>query len=311
MFLSLILWNTAVLLIGLGTEGALLCVVPRRAFFRRRVDESLDEAARAVGQKAHEALILQMSDAHRQELARIEVLAAKIGCNLQRQSVGTPRESEVGMSRLMASYVSLAIAYKACEESLAMTNHHALDGTIRALEAADVTSCERSRPLVRQAFHRLPQSGVLGPNPREAGSHWASARNDPELVHLMHQESTAPFDVSHRSSELDSFLTDFEQSEQALRELASIGVDEMEADGAAVIPSATSVTPRTSAWDILEGRCAVPRRGGPWWCVHQFAAGGQCSVPMRPATSASAGVAGRAGSVAASTGRSVGSSSSS
>src|SRR4051794_35416721 len=47
MFLSLILWNVPVLLIGLGLEGAFLALVPRSRSFRQRIDEMLDEAERA------------------------------------------------------------------------------------------------------------------------------------------------------------------------------------------------------------------------------------------------------------------------
>ena len=84
MFLSLILWSGPVLLAGLGVEAAFLVVVPRCAFFRRGVDACLDEAERAAAQKAREALILQMGEAHRQELCKIEALIGKAFANAQR-----------------------------------------------------------------------------------------------------------------------------------------------------------------------------------------------------------------------------------
>ncbi len=45
-----------------------------------------------------------------------------------------------GLAQLATSYIRLAIAHKACEESLAMTNRHVLEGTIRSLEAAEIAS---------------------------------------------------------------------------------------------------------------------------------------------------------------------------
>ena len=73
------------LLAGLGVEAAFLVVVPRCAFFRRGVDACLDEAERAAAQKAREALILQMGEAHRQELGKIEALIGKTFANAQRR----------------------------------------------------------------------------------------------------------------------------------------------------------------------------------------------------------------------------------
>ncbi len=152
MFLSLILWSGPVLLAGLGVEAAFLVVVPRCAFFRRGVDECLDEAERAESQKAREALILQMGEGHRQELVKIEALIGKTFANAQRRhgplllGAGDPR----GMGRLTGSFIRLAIAHRACEESLAMTNRHALEGTIRSLEAAEASQPSSSRALLRR-----------------------------------------------------------------------------------------------------------------------------------------------------------------
>src|SRR6185312_13455218 len=122
MFLSLILWSGPVLLAGLGVEAAFLVVVPRCAFFRRAVDACLDEAERNLAQKAREALILQMGEAHRQELAKIEALIAKTFANAERRhgaAVWGRAGDPGGMSRLTSGYIRLAIAHRACEESLA------------------------------------------------------------------------------------------------------------------------------------------------------------------------------------------------
>jgi hypothetical protein len=229
MFLSLILWNAPVLFIGLAAEGALLCVVPRCALFRRRVDETLDEAERAVAQKAREALILQMGEGHRQELARIEILVGKTFANVERRAGVIPMwsDEQLGLGRLTASYIRLAIAHKACEESLAMTNHHALEGTIRSLEAAEHASPDRSKDLLRRrlsiAYRRAECWGRTRENLEALGHQLATIQ---ELVHLMHQESIAPRGPSLACDEIDRFLSDFEESEVALRELAELEVEE-------------------------------------------------------------------------------------
>jgi hypothetical protein len=229
MFLSLILWSGPVLLAGLSVEAAFLVVVPRCAFFRRGVDACLDEAERAAAQKAREALILQMGELHRQELCKIEALIGKTFANAQRchgvvlLGAGDP----LGVGRLTGSFIRLAIAHRACEESLALTNRHVLEGTIRSLEAAETAA----PPLSRTLLHRRLTIAY-----RRAEC-WSRTRDDldsighqlatiTELVHLMHQESLAPSGSLTVSSEVDRILADFEHGEGALRELADIGLDD-------------------------------------------------------------------------------------
>jgi hypothetical protein len=229
MFLSLILWNAPVLLVGLGLEGAFLCLVPRLRFFRDRIDEALDDADRLALAKAREALVLQMGEAHRQELGKIEALVAKTFTNVERRGgAGAIRiGEEFGLGQLAQAYIRLAIAHKACEESLGMTNRHVLDGTIRSLEAAELASPERSKELVRRRLaiaYRRAECWTRTRENLEAIGHQLATIT--ELVQLVHQESLVPPDPAGVSEALDGFLAGFEESNGALRELAEIGVEE-------------------------------------------------------------------------------------
>jgi hypothetical protein len=229
MFLSLILWSTPVLIAGMGVEMAFLAVVPRCAFFRRRIDEYLDEVDRANAQKAREALILQMSEAHRQELCKIESLIGKSLANARRHNAASPFVvcEPLGLGRLTGSYIRLAIAHRACEESLAMTNRHLLEGTIRSLESAEGTAHPRVRTLLRRrlsiAYRRVECWTRTRDNLEAIGHQLATIA---ELVLLLHQESLAPAGPSTISAEVDRILADFEHGEGALRELAELGVVE-------------------------------------------------------------------------------------
>jgi hypothetical protein len=229
MFLSLILWSAPVLFTGLGIEAAFLALVPRLPFFRSRIDEMLDELDRAIAAKAREALILQMGEVHRQELAKIEALVAKTFANVERRGgvASFGLEDSYGLAGLATSYIRLAIAHKACEESLAMTNRHVLEGTIRSLEAAELSSPERTRELLRRrltiAYRRAECWSRTRENLEAIGHQLATIT---ELVQLVHQESLAPPDPAGVGEVLDRFLTDFEESSGALRELADIGVGE-------------------------------------------------------------------------------------
>jgi hypothetical protein len=227
MFLSLILWSGPVLLAGLGVEAAFLAVVPRCAFFRRGVDACLDEAERAAAQKAREGLILQMGELHRQELCKIEALIGKTFANAQRRpgvvllGAGDP----LGVGRLTGSFIRLAIAHRACEESLALTNRHVLEGTIRSLEAAENVAPDRARTLLHRRLtiaYRRAECWARTREDLDAIGHQLATIT--ELVHLMHQESLAPPGSPSVSTDVDRILADFEHGEGALRELADIGV---------------------------------------------------------------------------------------
>jgi hypothetical protein len=228
MFLSLILWSAPVLFIGLGIEAALLCAAPYTRFFRRRIDACIDESERAEAQKAREALIREMSEAHRQELARIEGLLDKTTANAARQGVVIPitLAEPLGSARLLTSYIRLAIAHRACEESLAMTNRHVLEGTIRSLEAAVGNGADRTRRLVERRLgiaYRRAECWSKTRDSLEAIGHQLATIS--ELVLLLHQESLAPRGTAWATLEVDRILADFEDGEGALRELYDIGVD--------------------------------------------------------------------------------------
>lgn len=229
MFLSLILWSAPVLAAGAAIEGAFLALVPRMRFFRARIDEILDDVDRAALAKAREAMILQMGEAHRQELSRIEALISKAFANAERRGglgaiqVGDPE----GIAQLADSYVRLAIAHRACEESLAMTNRHALEGTIRALEAAELTSPDRTRGLLRRrlaiAYRRAECWSRTRDNLEALGHELCTIA---ELAQLVHQESLLPADQGSAGDVLDRCLAELEDHRGAIRELSEIGLCE-------------------------------------------------------------------------------------
>jgi hypothetical protein len=231
MFLSLILWSAPVLVAGLGVEGAFLALVPRLRYFRDRIDEVLDEADRAAAARAREALVLQMGEPHRQELMRIEALVGKTFANVERRGgvAAFGLSDGFGLGQLAHSYIRLAIAHRACEESLAMTNRHVLEGTIHSLEAAEVASPERTKELLRRrlaiAYRRADCWSHTRENLEAIGHQLATIT---ELVQLVHQESLVPPDPAGVGDVLDRFLAEFDESAGALRELSDIGADRFE-----------------------------------------------------------------------------------
>jgi len=214
---------------ALGVEAVFLVLVPHWRSFRRRVDACLDDDDRADMERARERLILQMGEVHQRELAQIDALLDKSFANAQRQRDAVPLGAgdALGMARLTLSYIHLAITYRACAESLAMTDHGTLLATICSLEAAEAAQPEPARPIFRRWLsiaQRRAECWSRARDQLETTGHQLATIT--ELVHLLHQESLAPSCSASLSAEVDSVLADFEHGEGAERELAGLGLDD-------------------------------------------------------------------------------------
>ncbi len=214
--------SIAALPIALLVDVVFLAGLSRCGFFQRAVHVAIEQQNRAANRHARDVLVLQMAEAHRNELARIEAIIEDALANAQRRGVlvGT-REA---MARLTLSYIHLAVDHRACAQSLAMTDPEALQATIGSLEAA-------------VAAQPAPASSILGRRlaiARRRADRWAEARATvetircqlatlTELAYLVHQEacmvpsSTLPADV-------DRVLAEFEHGDHAAREIASMGL---------------------------------------------------------------------------------------
>jgi hypothetical protein len=227
---GLITWNLAAVVLAIGAEALFLGIVPRRRFFRRLVDAELERRERAAEAKARDQLVLQMAAEHRQELTKLDLLVQKTYENVRRQgsAVALALDGGLDLSRLTASYVRIAIAYKASHDLCTMMNRAALEDTIRALESAQSTSSDRTRVLVQRrlsiARKRAECWGRIG-HTLEVTTHQLATIA--ELVHLMHEQSMAPSDSRRMRDEIDQFMKDIEDSEGAMRELADIGGDDL------------------------------------------------------------------------------------
>jgi hypothetical protein len=248
MVLSVSQWSGPAMLVGLGMEAVFLGVAPRCAFFRRSVDEALDEADRAAAWKVREGLVLEMGEVHRQELRKIEALLDKTFANAQRRrgAVLLAGGDPLSMARLTMSYIHLAISHRACVESLAMTNRDTLQATIRSLEAAETAQPEHARPLLRRwlaIVYRRAECWSRTRDRLETTGHQLATIT--ELVYLMHQESLAPSSSAGSiSAEVDRVLADFEAGEGAQRELASLGIDDTDTFAVPEIAAGAAPTPR-------------------------------------------------------------------
>lgn len=231
LLLSFIGWSPLLLLIGLGAELLILCLVPWRGYFRRSIDAQLDEADRAAWSRARESLIRQMDIRHQQELARLDRLIDRTRENIRRRGGAVPMllDDGFGLSRLLMSYIRLAIAHKAGQESLAMTNHTELMETIRALEAVRSTSAGRTRGLSERRLSIAYRRAECWSRTRE-GLEVVSQKLAAilELIQLMHEQSMTPADSPSTCVEIDRFmreLDDIDNGDSTQRELDELDMD--------------------------------------------------------------------------------------
>lgn len=231
LLLSFIGWSPLLLLLGLGAELVILCVLPWRGYFRRSIDAQLDEADRAAWSRARESLIRQMDIRHQQELARLDRLIDRTRENIRRRGGAVPLLLDDGfcLSRLLMSYIRLAIAHKAGQESLAMTNHTELMETIRSLEAIRSASAGRARGLSERRLTIAYRRAECWSRTRE-GLEVVSQKLATilELVQLMHEQSMTPVDSPATCMEIDRFMREldgFDSGESTQRELEELDMD--------------------------------------------------------------------------------------
>jgi hypothetical protein len=229
VLLSFIGWSLTVLVVGVGVEVALLGIAPWGGFVRRRIDAQLDESDRAAAARAREALIQRMDVRHQQELMRLERLIDKTRENVQRRSGAVPLhfEDDFGLSRLTNTFIRLAIAHKAGQESLATTSREELSETIRALEAIQVASSDRMREIASRRLsiaYRRAECWCRTRDGLEAISQQLATILD--LVHLAHEQSLTPVDSHDTCAEVDQLMQDLEENEGTLREITELAMEE-------------------------------------------------------------------------------------
>jgi hypothetical protein len=231
LLLSFIGWSPLLLLLGLGAEIAILCIVPWRGYVRARIDAQLDETDRAAWTRAREALVRQMEIRHQQELAKLDRLIDRTRENIRRRGGVVPLvlDDGFGLNRLVTSYIRLAITHKASQESLAMINHSELMETIRSLEAMRSTAVGRARGLSERRLSIAYRRAECWNRTRQ-GLEIVSQKLATilELIHLMHEQSMTPVDSPSTYGDIDRFMRELDEldgAEVTHRELEELDFD--------------------------------------------------------------------------------------
>ncbi len=211
------------LLLAIGQAGLLL-LLPRLGRFRRAVDLRIAETRRADAAAMRELLVGRMSDEHRRELEHIERLAVQINQRSVRAGAddGLDADEWLGLSRLFAAFIRLAIAHRQSVEayrpiSRADLAEHAahLDAMRRNTTGPAREWIERRLAIARrriEAWERaLAERSVMAHGMAMIG----------ELVRFMHEQCvTAPTDSIR--VDIEATVAAWEQDGATLRALSAI-----------------------------------------------------------------------------------------
>ncbi len=216
------------LLVPLAVIGVELCMVglvSRLAVFREYVDARLDRAEHALAADARAGLLLQMDEGHRSELLELEQLLDTIRARVlpHGRQVQLALTDYLGLSRLTAIYVRLAIAYRARRETLSKVSRHYLQHEVDALASLRASAgpplrdlLERRQAIARRRVERWDRTK----EELEALAHQLSTIS--EFIHLIHEQPLGPVESPELGLEIDRFMGNFTDHEGAMEELSSL-----------------------------------------------------------------------------------------
>jgi hypothetical protein len=221
-------WSLVVLMaVFAGAELLLLGVVLRTRAFRRYVDERLDQVERGLAAEQRATLLLRMSDEHRRELLRLELIVDHIRHAVSPHGTAAQVAVEECL-RLLANYVRLAIVHNTSRECLASVNRRALEDEIRSLEAARFSQGHQARALTQRRVRIARRRAERWDKSREALdaiTHQLAMIS--ELVQLTHEQIAAPADPGGATDEIDCIVEELDENHSTLEELAEfLGVEE-------------------------------------------------------------------------------------
>jgi hypothetical protein len=203
-------------------EVVVFLALPHLPAFRRHVDAALDRDACLRAAAARSVLLTRMDIQHQRELEHLEELALRVRGATSATGDTTSREEWLGIDRLLAAFVRLAIAYRESCSSFDTSGGYTLEMQIAEVEMARVRAegeqrawAERRLAILldrRQTWRRARQEqAVLAAELATVG----------ELVRWMFEQSAYGRSVDAQAEVLDA-VNAAANSGSVLRELAAL-----------------------------------------------------------------------------------------
>lgn len=225
-FTLFFVWSLAAVAAFVLTEVALVGIVSRVPAFQRWVDEKVRILEAAAAARTRTQLLMRITDAHRAELQRLEMLSDAIRDRLMTTGgeMARPMEDCLGTGRLLATYVGGAIAYCAGKTCLMATDRKAIDHDIRALSE----TAESGRTLaVREVANQRLRIAQM------RAARWDGSYDDLEvmqeqlsliadLVRLMYEHAAAPVQSVTLREEVNRAFSSVHEGERTVRELVEL-----------------------------------------------------------------------------------------
>lgn len=211
----------ASLLVIIG-ELVVFVMLPHLPSFRRHVDACLERDACLAAASARSALLVRMDAQHQRELEQLEDLAARVRNTSACTGDGTSREEWLGVDRLLAAFVRLAIAHRESCTAFDIARGYALEAQLAEAEMTRVNAVDEERAWTERRLAIL----------LDRRQTWRRARHEQavleaelatigELVRWMFEQSALGRSVDAQAEVVDA-VNAAASSGPVLRELAAI-----------------------------------------------------------------------------------------
>lgn len=211
----------AALLVVVG-ELVVFVMLPHLPAFRRHVDATLDRDACLQAAATRSALLSRMDVQHQRELERLEDLASRVRGTGSGSGDTTSREEWLGVDRLLAAFVRLAIAHRDSSVAFDTTTGYALEVQLAEVETMRVRAVDEQRTWAERRLAILLDRRQTWRRARyEQSVLAAELATIGELVRWMYEQSALGRSVDAQAEVVDA-VNAAANSGPVLRELAAL-----------------------------------------------------------------------------------------
>jgi hypothetical protein len=205
-----VMWGSAsAIFAALLIECLIIAVVATSPRARRAIAAKAQRVERERMRERRAAAIAQIADSIHARLFPVAVGSADL----------------LGLDRMAASYLRLAVLHRRAAESVAKTNRAALEAAADALEAERDRAASPARQIVERRRTIVAMRAECWERTREAVEligHQLSTIV--EMVRLIHERLALPSEMRSAREDVDAFLAELDQNEEAAGSLADLGV---------------------------------------------------------------------------------------
>jgi hypothetical protein len=212
-------WSFSLLVIGLQLLSFL--VLPRVAWFRRRIDQDAAVRAQQEAVSLRAGVLAGVGEPHRMCFLQLEAMVDEISSRVERADAPGDDGDCFGLRWLLSSYLGVATSYQAARRQLSMTRRDALVDEIEVLRAT-VREAPRLQSLREQrlaiAEQRLARWERTADELECLSQQLAAIE---AAIRLAHEEAAAA-DIDSAAAQPHALVADLAQRGPILEEIAGL-----------------------------------------------------------------------------------------